>query len=148
MLHYVADGRHRRVTPTSRKIQAGPSHICSGILELSPRWSEFTDPEGQCYFVRDMGCGPRIVTDAYIHRPEIMEDIAYWSSHIEDQLVSKNMVVSDATELFLTLDGVDCMYYFVDHNTRTEFWMDQYETDDLNLVPVMSDSHLSESHIL
>ncbi|KAF8889704.1 hypothetical protein BD779DRAFT_1671802 [Infundibulicybe gibba] len=45
-------------------------------------------------------------------------------------------------ELFIRIDGEDCTYYLVDHATRTEFWLDAYDTDDLNIAPVASRSHL------
>ena len=58
------------------------------------------------------------------------------------------MSLSDDVELFLQLDGSGCAYYFVDHVTRTEFWMDPLDTEYLNIPPIISASHLSQCSAL
>jgi hypothetical protein len=77
-----------------------------------------------------------------------MERISYWAKRIENLLFEKDISLSDDVELFLQLEGPDCAYYFVDHVTHTEFWMDPLDTDHLSLSPVISTSHLSQCSIL
>jgi hypothetical protein len=74
-----------------------------------------------------------------------MDKISAWANGAEDALRIKGIMPSATTELFLepceTLES--CGYYFVDHTTRTEFWIDQVSTELLQLDGVVSISHLS-----
>ncbi|KAJ7810555.1 hypothetical protein B0H13DRAFT_542756 [Mycena leptocephala] len=107
---------------------------------LGPRWTAWIDPEGQLYFFRE---GPlRVVTEAYLYRPDIMENLCRWIEHIESLLSDAEMTISKDIELFLELEGENCAYYFVDHATCAQFWMESLETDQLGLPPVVSTSHL------
>lgn len=72
-----------------------------------------------------------------------MAKVNFWSKSIEDILAQRSATVSDDLELFIQIEGDDCAYYFVDHSTRTEFWLEAFSTEDLNMFPVVSPSHLS-----
>jgi hypothetical protein len=109
---------------------------------LPPQWYAYTHPEGQLYFHRRSV--PRIVTEAYIYNPDIMAKVNSWSRMIEELAAEKNIVLSDDVELFLQIDDDDCTYYFVDHATRMEFWLDEVNTNDLNISGVVSASHLRQ----
>lgn len=78
-----------------------------------------------------------------------MAKVSGWSRIIENLVVQKHIVLSDNVELFLQIEDDDCAYYFVDHATRTEFWLEELNTDDLNIPAVVSPSHLRQdmSHI-
>jgi hypothetical protein len=108
-------------------------------------WAAFTHPEGQTYFHRSTGL--RVITEACIYRQEILEKISSWANSIEEALKVKGVKPSSTTELFLEpYDGLEtCGYYFVDHSTRSEFWLDQVSTEALDLGQVVSISHLSAS---
>jgi hypothetical protein len=94
------------------------------------------------YFFRQ---GPlRVVTEAYLYRPGTMENLCHWIEHIEGLLSDAELIFSENIELFLELEGEDCAYYFVDHATCTQFWLENLETDQLDLPPVLSTSHLSK----
>jgi hypothetical protein len=94
------------------------------------------------YFFRE---GPlRVVTEAYLYRPDIMKNLCRWIEHIESLLSDAEMTISEDIELFLELEGENCAYYFVDHATCAQFWMESLETDQLGLPPVVSTSHLSK----
>jgi hypothetical protein len=112
-------------------------------MYLPPDWEAFTHPEGQTYFYRSVGL--QIVTEACMYRPEIMDKISTWASSIEDALRIKGITLSATTELFLEpYEGLEsCGYYFVDHATRSEFWIDRVSTEVLDLQRVVSISHLS-----
>lgn len=93
------------------------------------------------YFYRDSAL--RIVTEAYLYCPDTMTRITFWSETIERLLQKNEIVLSAQTELFLQIEDNDCAYYFIDHTARTEFWLDVVSTDDLNMLPVVSPTHLS-----
>jgi hypothetical protein len=60
--------------------------------------------------------------------------------------VHKGITIGKDVELLLQLDDEDpdsCAYYFVDHATLSVFWLHEVSTQDLNLYPVTSKSHLS-----
>jgi hypothetical protein len=114
-------------------------------MYLPPNWAAFTHPEGQTYFYRSAGL--RVVTEAFIYRPEIMDKISSWADRVEDALKIKGITPPATTELFLEpYEGLEsCGYYLVDHATRSEFWIDQVSTEVLDLGRVVSISHLSTS---
>jgi hypothetical protein len=74
-----------------------------------------------------------------------MEKIEYAVKWVEDLISLRNVTLSNNVELFLHIDeSSDAIsYYFIDHLSRTQFWLDQMPTQVLNLPPVVSHSHLS-----
>jgi hypothetical protein len=111
-------------------------------LYLPSGWFSHIHPEGQVYFCRDSQ--PRIITEAYLYNNETMEKIEYAVKWMEDLISQRNVTLSDNVELFLHIDeSSDAIsYYFIDHLSRTQFWLDQMPTQVLNLPPVVSNSHL------
>jgi hypothetical protein len=107
---------------------------------LPPQWSASVHPEGKIYFSRNAGL--RVVTDAYLYTPELGEQICAWADEVERQAADKDFALTDSVELFLQLDHEDCNYYFIDRTTQTMFWLEQYDTSELGLHPVVSSSHL------
>ncbi|KAG7448689.1 uncharacterized protein BT62DRAFT_721694 [Guyanagaster necrorhizus] len=137
-----ATGRYDRECIT---INLKPALISPGSSEpepiyLPPHWTSHVHPEGQLYFCRDAPFF--VVTEAYLFHIEIMAKVALWTKRIEDLLDEKKIRVSRSTELFIKIEEDDCAYYFVDHATRTEFWLDIIETDALGLPDMASPSHL------
>lgn len=108
---------------------------------LPPQWSAYSHPEARLYFCRQSA--PRIITEAHLYNPDIMAKVTIFVKKIDKLLVRKGIALSSNVELFLQIDGAGCGYYFVDHATRTEFWLDPLDADDLNIPPVVSPSHLS-----
>ncbi|KAJ7078323.1 hypothetical protein B0H15DRAFT_1001402, partial [Mycena belliarum] len=107
---------------------------------LPLRWSAQVHPEGQLYFYCD---GPlRVVTEAYLYHPKTLENVCIWIDHIQDLLSGAKTAISGDIELFIKLEGEDCAYYFVDHSTRTQFWLENSNTEELDLLPVISMSQL------
>ncbi|KAJ6586470.1 hypothetical protein DFH09DRAFT_1274909 [Mycena vulgaris] len=109
--------------------------------EYLPRfWSAHVDPEGQLYFYCE---GPlRVITEAYLYRPETLKNVCLWIDLIQEMLSNTKTPISGGTELFIKLEDDDCAYYFVDHVTRTQFWLESSDTDTLGLPPVISISQL------
>jgi len=67
----------------------------------------------------------------------------YWVPNIEKRAADRGFVLSDNVELYIQIDDEDCNYYLADHATQIIFWLDNYETSELGLLPVVSSSHLS-----
>ncbi|KAJ6611995.1 hypothetical protein B0H10DRAFT_335153 [Mycena sp. CBHHK59/15] len=103
-------------------------------------WSAHVHPEGKLYF---SWSGPlRVVTEDYMYRSSISESISCWIEHIQDILSEKKVPISRDIELFIKIKENDCTYYFVDHSTCIQFWLDDHNTADLGLPPVISTSQL------
>jgi hypothetical protein len=79
-----------------------------------------------------------------LYKSEIADKIVSWVQHIEKEAESKGFALSDTVELYVQLEEGDCNYYFADHAARTLFWLDDYDTTELGLLPVVSPSHLSK----
>ncbi|KAJ7634769.1 hypothetical protein FB45DRAFT_474018 [Roridomyces roridus] len=103
---------------------------------LPQHWSSQVHPEGQIYFCRQGA--PRVVTEAYLHRPETLGKVTRWVQKIEEMLADQHFRMTEQVELFIKIEEDDCAYYFVDHVTHTEFWLEELNTYDLGLPPVVS----------
>ncbi|KAK0449709.1 uncharacterized protein EV420DRAFT_1750506 [Desarmillaria tabescens] len=126
-------------------VSLNPALINPGFREpeptyLPPHWTSHVHPEGQLYFFRVAPFS--VVTEAYLFHAETMAKVTFWVKRIESLLDEKNIKVSSSMELFIKIEEDDCAYYFVDHATRIEFWLDATETDALGLPDVASPSHL------
>ncbi|KAJ6473316.1 hypothetical protein DFH09DRAFT_1057753 [Mycena vulgaris] len=108
---------------------------------LPLRWSAHIHPEGQLYFCLDGSL--RVVTEAYLYRPQTLDKVTRWIKKIEDIVADKSFPISDQVELFIKIEGEDCAYYFVNHTTRAQSWMEDIDTDELGLPPVVSLSQLN-----
>ncbi|KAJ7913183.1 hypothetical protein B0H13DRAFT_2470993 [Mycena leptocephala] len=72
-----------------------------------------------------------------------MENLSRWIEHIETILSSDAQVtITRDVELFLELEEENCTYYFVNHATCDQFWLEDTDTEELNLPPVISVSRL------
>lgn len=135
--------RTSRVDPSFVNIPAG---FGSYANEAEPRylplaWSAFTHPEGQAYFV----CHAEItvVTEAYLYSPEIQNKVAFWIDEFNARLLSAGIRLPGTSELFLELDesSDSCGYYLVDYASRVEFWIEEVDSDDLDIPTAVSLSH-------
>jgi len=111
---------------------------------LPPDWLQFTHPEGKSYFYHPRF---RIVTDAWVFTPSILNRIVFYATQLFQILQNQNIILPPTSELCLELDPVDseepgCSYYLVDHSNRTEFWVTEATTDILDIAPVISSPHL------
>ena len=83
-----------------------------------------------------------MVTEADIYQPKILDKVTRWVQNIEDIVGDRR--ISAQVELLIHLEGKDCAYYFVDHSTRAQFWIEDIDTTDLGLSPIVSLSQLSQ----
>lgn len=75
-----------------------------------------------------------------------MTAILCFAKQIEQLILETNIVLGDSVEVLLQIDEDDsqsCGYYFIDHATRTTFWLHDVTTEDFGILPVVSTSHLS-----
>ncbi|KAJ7189913.1 hypothetical protein GGX14DRAFT_484152, partial [Mycena pura] len=107
---------------------------------LPPGWSAHVHPEGNIYFALD---GPlRVVTNAYLYRGTTLQRVCHWIEQIQKLLLQSGVTVTENAELFLMLEAEDCGYYLVDHATRTQFWLESFDTEKLDLPAVSTQSQL------
>ncbi|KAF8206670.1 hypothetical protein K438DRAFT_1816255 [Mycena galopus ATCC 62051] len=139
-------GRYERTgfgEPANMQISLG-LFISSRMPEpayLPLHWSAHIHPEGQLYFCHHGSL--RVVTEAYLYRPETLDKVTRWIKRIEDVIAAKNIPVSEELELFIKIENEDCVYYLVDHSTHAESWLEDIDTERLNLPPVVSVSQLN-----
>ncbi|KAF7368756.1 hypothetical protein MVEN_00200700 [Mycena venus] len=76
---------------------------------LPPLWSSYIHPEGSIYFAREGRI--RVVTDAYLYDPDILERTRHWIDHIERRLSTSNILIQPGIELFVKPMGEDCAYW-------------------------------------
>ncbi|KAG6888385.1 hypothetical protein C0992_008640 [Termitomyces sp. T32_za158] len=107
---------------------------------LPQKWSAHIHPEGQPYFYKNATI--RVVTEAYVCDGSIMEKVEHWIQVVENLVQQKQTVLPDDVELFIQIEDNDCFYYFIDHRSRTEFWLDNLDTNEIGLEPVASPTHL------
>lgn len=128
---------------------AQPQNVCieAGIHSskelpgyLPPQWSAYVQPEGQLYFQKDAEL--RVVTDADLYSKSTTEKISYWVKELEDRIRRQRNSISAEIELFIQIDDNDCLYYFVDHSSHIAFWLEAVDTEDLDMLPAVSQSHL------
>lgn len=107
-------------------------------------WTIFIHPEGARYYVNSL---MNVVTDSNIGMREIFDKIVKGLGEFQS-LVSNHLGnIPKSSELYIKLDDTEenqCDYYLVDHDTRTEFWLQPLTAADLGLQQTCSATHLSE----
>jgi len=102
-------------------------------------WTTWTQPEGNVYFSRSLTF--RSVTDCDTREESTRQTIETWTSFLTGLAEAKGFRLSCDVELYLRVEADECYYYFADFATRCIFWLDAYDTSDLGLGPVVSESH-------
>lgn len=103
-------------------------------------WKSHLHPEGQLYFQRKFP-SYAVVTEANVHIQETESRVGGWIKFIDDIISHHQITIPTLSELFIELDGSYCTYYFVNHETRRLFWLEQISTELLDMGMVVSDSH-------
>ncbi|KIM76728.1 hypothetical protein PILCRDRAFT_640817 [Piloderma croceum F 1598] len=112
---------------------------------LPPQWLAYTHPEGQVYFYHASEL--RVVTEANIYCPDVMDQVVYWAQWLKDRCCSEGISLSNDVELFIQLNKSEpdhCAYYFIEHGTRTQFWIDNTDTEALGLPHTVSTACIEE----
>lgn len=112
-------------------------------LDVHTKWNSYPHPEGQLYFHRKLP-NYDVVTEANIHRQETESRVAGCLKLIDDTIFQQQIIVPPSSELFIELDEspFSCAYYFVNHDARRIFWLEQITTELLDMGTIVSDSHL------
>ncbi|KAF8190343.1 hypothetical protein K438DRAFT_922970 [Mycena galopus ATCC 62051] len=103
-----------------------------------PGWTTCQHPEGALYFFHEE---KRVFTDANLFDPEALEFITKNMDTVFDFLRANNVELEAGTDLVLdeyTYDDESkgCQYYFVNHQGRCVFWMDNGGSD---LFPIVQE---------
>ncbi|OCH87071.1 hypothetical protein OBBRIDRAFT_827936 [Obba rivulosa] len=106
-------------------------------------WKMYIHPEGAVYYVNTSSKMP-VITDTPVDNPAALKKLeqgirVVWASMVESQMA----VISNA-ELYIYAepDADKCKYYMVDHDSQTEFWLEDAEMSSLHMSPVSSNTHL------
>ena len=124
---------------------------------LPPDWEACTHPEGRLYFYhaakvcsRNISWtlltthnSQRIYTDCDVRNPKILKTLDTFSKEIDDRISEQSLVLPVQRELVLFLEerkvsgGYNWCYYFVDHETRTLFWIQECNPiSDLEILEI------------
>jgi len=110
-------------------------------------WVQAFNPEGTPYYVNE---SKHLVTDDPICQPNISSRITRWAERLEILIKTDELVLPEDYEIFITVAAEDdgCKYYFVDHATRTVFWLEEIDPErhDLELAQVCSIAHMRTFH--
>ncbi|KAG9309092.1 hypothetical protein JVU11DRAFT_10975 [Chiua virens] len=137
---------HRRPVerkPNKDKIKAGQT---SFLEKVPDHWERVVHPEGARYY---FNANKNVFTDAGITELgdlSAVDACVQFLRERESQLVSSNDVRSRPTQLVIQLtDSEQWVYYFVDHDARVVFWVEDFDLEGLipsNILGVTEDSHI------
>lgn len=98
-------------------------------------WEPITHTEGCLYFYHK---DKRIYTEVYLYEAGYFEEVEQFVQYLEDSLrASGETLPSSNCELVIQIDWDDeddevlWSYYYVDHNSRCLFWLNDFEVDHL-----------------
>jgi len=121
----------------------------NGLSSSFTDWIALVHPEGLIYYYN---ASHRVVTEANIQRPDILEKINHGIREFESARDRRRFDLPQTYELLLELnfqeDGCSYYYYLVDHGCQTIFYLDDANTECLDLPDVCSMDHLSKGPIL
>ncbi|KAG1902152.1 uncharacterized protein F5891DRAFT_1024977 [Suillus fuscotomentosus] len=111
-------------------------------LDTQTKWNSYPHPEGQLYFQARLA-NYVVVTEANVYRQETESQVSGCLKFIDDIISQQQIIIPPSSELFIELDEfpLSCAYYFVDHDTRRIFWIEQTSTELLDMGTIVSDSH-------
>ncbi|KAG7091400.1 hypothetical protein E1B28_010437 [Marasmius oreades] len=103
---------------------------------LPPGWKEFIHHEGARYFLYE---SKRIYTDADIYNPSVQQHARRLINEFDKYTRIRNIVLTPNMNVVFDMfydseDGTcPCRYYIVDHTTRSVFWLDKFDADQLQV---------------
>jgi len=87
----------------------------------------------------------RVVTEVNISSSKAHSLVMAWIRAIQGVARDQGLVLSENVELFLQPEESDedaCGYYFVDHASRTEFWLESLSSEDIGIPASASQAQL------
>ncbi|KAK1231015.1 hypothetical protein PQX77_005876 [Marasmius sp. AFHP31] len=103
---------------------------------LPPGWKEFLHPEGARYFLYEP---KRIYTDADVYNPNILRHAQRLINEFDEYTRRRNISLSYRMNVTLDMfyeevdDSCPCRYYIADHSTKTVFWLDKFDADQMEV---------------
>lgn len=104
---------------------------------------------GTSYFYNSVH---KIVTTSDIRSPLILDTLVSALTILDVRLNTASIVLPSSTEIVIDVIRTSCSssppavsYYLVDHQQRTQFWLEDVDIETLECPPVMNHDHLSKS---
>ncbi|KAJ8095951.1 hypothetical protein PM082_015172 [Marasmius tenuissimus] len=103
-------------------------------------WKEFLHPEGPRYFLFEP---KRIYTEADIYNPKILRHAKRLINEFDEYTRTRNLTLSSQMNLTLDMfyeeedDTCPSRYYIADHASRTVFWLDRFDADQMHVWSVV-----------
>ncbi|KAI0720666.1 hypothetical protein C8T65DRAFT_735621 [Cerioporus squamosus] len=119
------------VSPRRTEWKLPPVTTDFALENMPPDWVAYTHPEGRLYFYNPL---KRIYTDTDVRDPKLLEILERFSAQIDEMVHERGLELPPDHDLVLWLEwrrisqsGYNWIYYFVDHSTRTLFWIEDYD---------------------
>ena len=137
----------------------GVSHYSSYRDNVPHEWTSCTHPEGRLYFYhpRRVRCAAyaravllsvnlqRIYTDADVRDSKNLATIEAFANQLDDMVQEQGLTLPADYDLVLflekrrTMPGINWIYYYADHSTRSLFWVQEcHPVNDFELIEVRS----------
>ncbi|KAF8960344.1 hypothetical protein BDZ97DRAFT_1922248 [Flammula alnicola] len=99
-----------------------------------PGWIRYAHPEGARYFYHPE---KKVYTDADVYDPPILEHMMEVIERLENSIpigksLPDNWVIMIDVGYKKDSDGFECTYYYVDHDARAIFFLDTFDTVDMD----------------
>ncbi|TFK22158.1 hypothetical protein FA15DRAFT_671829 [Coprinopsis marcescibilis] len=125
------------LTPEPSRYCVKPMQIAFDDEYVLPEgWIKVVQPEGFPYFWHEQD---RIITDSQIYDADVSKHLGGFITDIHEHLRIRNLVQTEDVDLVLQIvrcpeeNGEEqwwCGYYFVNHSTRTIFWLEKFHIDE------------------
>ncbi|KAF9226077.1 hypothetical protein BS17DRAFT_807002 [Gyrodon lividus] len=140
--------RRKAVEKVSNKTNIVPGQV--DYADKAPDgWERAVHPEGACYF---FNANKHVFTDIDLTQSRNLADIEEYIKFLREKERRVLPNLNPRTHLVIQLLEVDGFrawcYYFVDHDSRVIFWVQDFNATELlaDLQGVIANSHISESH--
>ncbi|KAH9911607.1 hypothetical protein B0H21DRAFT_670517, partial [Amylocystis lapponica] len=110
---------------------------------LPEGWRQCVNPEGALYYVNEKDA-LRVVTDVPLTKGDLCDKIDLCIQRIQAEIQMLGLHLPSDCEVYVHTDGStnSCSYYLIDHDSRAEFWLQDYNSTSLGLPAVASAEHL------
>ncbi|KAI9459417.1 hypothetical protein BJY52DRAFT_1265560 [Lactarius psammicola] len=126
------------ILPVISKYRLGPTEVDLPQYSYAKRpkgWIPATHPGGALYFYNPER---RIFTDVYMYDTDLSAEIHAFAAHLDGErarLLHPNRFPQTHYDLVLDIiktedDETTWAYYYVDHSTKTLFWLHPYECEE------------------
>ncbi|KAL0573615.1 hypothetical protein V5O48_008345 [Marasmius crinis-equi] len=128
--------RDEYIEPLVTTFELAPMLTRFETQRLPPNWKEFLHPEGARYFLFEP---KRIYTDANIYNLQIYRHAMRLINEMDTYTRKRHITLSNNVDIVLDLfyeaedDSCCCQYYIADHTTRSVFWLDSYDADNMRV---------------